>query len=139
MKQEKSELSVKRIITAELINTFILLIGCMISAGLLAGERIREENAKYLVMGIIMLSSLSGTAICVKGSGKLKILYCIGIGMAFFLILLAITGLFFGGLFRGIQDIGATLLLILCGSTIAAMIKSTPNSSGNRRRKHGYR
>lgn len=139
MKHDKSKLTIKRILAAQLTSVLMLVIGCMIIAGLLGGEKIKEDSTKYFVMGIIMLSSCLGAAISVMGSGKIRILYCIGMGGIYFLILLAFTGLFFGGMFRSIKDVGATLLLIACGSVIAAMLKSPDKKATTRRRKHSYR
>lgn len=139
MKHDSVKLTVKRILASQIISILMLLIGCMIVAGLMAGERIKEENAKYFVMGILMISSWLGAAISKKGNGVFRILHCIGMGGIYFLILLACTGLFFGGIFRSAKDVGATCLLIMCGSVVAAMLKAPDKQSKIRRRKHGYR
>lgn len=106
-------------------STASTLLGCGILAKLLETEVLPENTLGYGVMVILLMASYLGSILAWKRIKHQKAMVCILTGAAYFLILLAITALMFGGEYSGV---GVTSLLILCGSTLAMLTGTRPIS-----------
>lgn len=103
------------------------------SAGLILGGRMPEDSVGYCAMVILLLSSIAGA---VTATGKIKRRrFQMGLisGGLYFAALLAVTALFFGGIYDGI---GVTALMILCGCMLVILlVPGGQNRAGCRKRK----
>lgn len=98
----------------------VTLIGSALLAYLINREQIPVTALGYGTMVILFLASAAGSALA---AGKIKHLHLqvsLMTGGVFFLILLGINALFFGGQYRGI---GVTAAAILAGSFIQLLTR----------------
>ena len=94
------------------ISLFLTIAGAGIVAKLISVEVLRENTIGYGAMMIILLASISGTAIAVSKVKKRMLQVCALVGVVYYMTLLAMTAMFFGGQYQGM---GVTALLILAG------------------------
>lgn len=139
MKNETGTIRIGRAVIGLAMGMLLLLAGCMIVGGLLSGGRTTEESMKYYAMGLILVGAWLCAAVATSGVDRLRLVYCIGMGSVFFVCLMACTALFFGGIFRGAKEVGATWLLAGCGGTLAAMQKKRGKAPAVKPRKKRYR
>lgn len=90
-------------------------------AKLMEGEILPEENIGYGVMLLLLVSAFLGSAIACKRVKRQYLLTAVLTGVVYVGILLSITALFFGGQYSAV---GVTILLVFCGSLLAAMLFS---------------
>ena len=109
-------------------STAMTLAGAGIAAKLINGEIISWDQAGYAVLTILLISSWIGAMVAAGKIKRRRMVVCLASGVAYMMILLCATALFFGGKYSGV---GETALLILCGS-IVAVFSGYP---GKRRRK----
>ena len=111
------------------ISVFATLSTTFLMAKLVDAEVVSMDKVGYMVLVIIIISSWIGVT---TASGKIKrrrMLVSLATGTMYFVTLLAITGLFFGGQYSGV---GETALLIFCGS-ILGFISGQPRKNKRRR------
>lgn len=106
----------------------VTLLLSAIAAHLIHLELISEESARSCVVLVLILSSAAGAAIAWLRVGHHKLLVCAAAGMAYYVVLLACTALFFGGEFR---NMAVTALAILGGAGAVVL-------TGLRESKRGY-
>lgn len=99
-----------------LISTAVTLAGAAVTAKLIDGEIIGWDQTGYAVLVILLLSAWIGAMVAAGKIKRRRIVVCLASGVAYMLILLCATALFFGGKYSGV---GETALLILCGSIVA--------------------
>lgn len=107
------------------------MLGAAVTAWAVSSERLTQEYIGYCVMGILFLGSFLGTVTAV---GKIKYnraFVCAAVGIAYYIILLAFTALFFGGQYEGF---GATGLMILLGCGCALLLGLKPKKEKGRRK-----
>lgn len=111
------------------------LLSTIVLAGILAKllekAYISQENTGYGVMIILLVSAYVGAAI---SSGRIKrqrLLVCLLSGAVYFVILLSITALFFGGQYDAVAVTG---LLVLCGCMAAALLHPGEKRGGKRKK-----
>ena len=97
----------------------VTLIGSATAAWMISTDKIEEETIGYSVMVILILSSFLGSWIAVLKTKRLRLQVSFITGGIYYLLLLAITALFFGGQYQGM---GITLMLVLVGCAITIMI-----------------
>lgn len=108
------------------------LAGSVILTKLVLSETMQMENLGYGIVGLLLMSSFIGA---VTACGRVKrrpLLICMLSGGLYFLILLSITALFFGGQYNGV---GVTGLLVLGGSGAAALVLAGKGSGKLKRPK----
>lgn len=103
---------------AALLSTMALTA---VLAKLMEGEILPEENIGYGVMIMLLASAFLGSAIACKRVKRQYLLTAGLSGVVYILLLLSMTALFFGGQYSAV---GVTILLVLCGSLLAAMLFS---------------
>lgn len=112
------------------------LIGTLLMSAILAklidAELISQDKIGYGIMVILIGCAFLGASIA---SAKIKRQYLLVSGLSavvYFLILLSISALFFGGQYSGV---GVTALLVICGSLLAAIARSRKKEGRKRRKK----
>lgn len=90
-----------------------------ILAWLIHSGRLPEETVGYGSMVILLTCSAIGSAMGYRKVRRQRLLICLCSGIAYMLMLVALTALFFGGQYTGI---GVTMLLILGGSGTTALL-----------------
>lgn len=113
------------------------LIGALCIAMLLEGESIEETTLGYGVMLVTLLSSFAGSFVALKMSKKYQLPIAIGVGAAYYAVMLAMTALVFDGRYRGL---GVTALIITGSCSCAILLQGRPkNRNGNRIKKYRNR
>ncbi len=120
-----------------LISLTVTILMAMILAKLIQSQTIAQEQVGYGVMALLFTSSFLGAA---AAQGKVKhrrLLVCMLTGAVYFLILMSITALFFGGQYSAV---GVTALLVMGAAGCAALLCANPGKgSGRSRKKHRKR
>ena len=111
----------------------VTAMGSGASAWLILRGIIGEGASGYCAMVILLLASIAGAAVSAGTIQRLRAQMCLAAGGGYYLCLLAITALFFGGQYQGM---GVTALMVLCGSVLVILLApGGKNRSGCRRRK----
>ena len=106
-------------------------IGMAILTGkLMDAERLAMESVGYASMVILVSAAWIGCTIAYGKIRKQKAMVCAMTASGYFLSLLAVTALFFGGQYRGI---GATALMIVCGCALAMMVGNRAGKGKSRK------
>lgn len=113
----------------------ITLITSAISANLILNERIGEGAMGYCAMVTLLLSSAAGAWLAAVLIKHRWMIVCMGVGGIYFLTLLGITALFFGGQYQGI---GVTALMILGGSGSVGLL-GLKHANGRKKHRKKYR
>ena len=119
-------------VMSSLLLTFI---GTAIVASLLAAEKIGEDTIRYAVIIIHAISGALGAFLSVSLTKRLRLQVSLLSGVCYYLMLLAMTALFFGGRYQGI---GVTAVIIMAVCLVIAFL---PAQSGElwKKRKKAYR
>lgn len=108
-------------------------VGAAAAAWMILQGFLAETAAGYCAMTILLLSSVIGSTVAAGAIQRLRAQMCLAAGGGYYLCLMAVTALFFGGRYHGM---GVTALMVFCGT--ASVILLTPgskNKAGCRRRK----
>ena len=118
----------------------ITLILSIILAKLISSEKLEWSNVGYGIIAILLISSVIGSKITCVALKRRKIMSCLISGVLYWLGLLMITALFYGGQYSGI---GVTGVIILCGSAAVCLQelkadngKGTPSMKGKAGKKN---
>ena len=112
----------KGIALGTLISVMITALLAAVLAWLLMTDKIKKEASGYLMMGIPMLASFLGSWMSAAKIKRRWMLVCSITGGIYFLSLLAVTAICFGGNY---QSVGVTGLLVLGGSLLSGMLGLT--------------
>ena len=114
------------------VSIVITLCGSAVTAWLVSAEKMEAEQIGYAAAAILILSAAAGTATARKAV-KIKALpVCAMMAAGYYLILLAVTALFFGGEYQGM---GITAICILFGSSAAFLLTRIKKGTGKSHRK----
>ena len=113
-----------------LVSMIITLAGSALTAYLIHGESISEEGMGYGIILTLLLSAILGAWVSAGRIQRLRMQMCMLSGLCYYLTLLAMTALFFGGQYSGM---GVTALMVLGGCGTVAIL----GASGGKRRKIG--
>ena len=108
------------LVMGELTSLFVLLAGTLISAMMINKGVLSRDHSGYAVMVILILSAWMGAAMTAGKVKRRRLMVCAAAGGIYFVSLLAMTALFFGGRYSGVGEGG---LLILCGSALGFFLK----------------
>ena len=117
-----------------LISMIITLLGTAISAYLVHSESIRQESIGYASMAVLLVSGAVGALTAINRIKRMRLQMCLLSGACYFLVLLSVTALFFGGQYAGVGATGLTIL-IGCGSVAALSVLLEKKGSTHRRNK----
>lgn len=99
------------------VSMLLTLLGAGAIAKLISAEVLRETAIGYGAMATILLSAICGAAVGVKKVKKRMLQVSLLVGATYFAMLLAMTALFFGGQYQG-MDVTALLVAAGCGVVI---------------------
>lgn len=103
--------------------TFVSLLTTCSCAALLSwlilNGKIDHHILGYLIMGVLISASILGAITAGNMTKRRRMLVCCITGISYFLSMLGITALFFGGNFQGAEVGGC---LIITGSMIVGMV-----------------
>lgn len=120
------------ILLGGVIGLTITFLGSVIIAWLINGERLGEENLQYGVIAVLLIASfVSAILATILFRGK-RMLISLATGFVYFLILLAVNALLFGGQYQGVPY---TLLVILAGCVCNALLGVREGGRPNNRRQ----
>lgn len=119
------------------IGLCVTLCGAAVVAKLAETEILPEEKLGYGVMLVLLAASWTGGLLGKNKMKKQVLPVCLACGIGYFGLLILLTALFFGGEYSGV---GASGLMILCGSILAAMTGTGQGRRGKRlKRKRSNR
>lgn len=102
-----------------LMSIAVTLMGVACIAWLLNTERLPEERIGYAAMVVLALGTFAGSWTAVYRTKRLRLQVSLLSGSSYFLLLLAITALFFGGRYQGV---GTWLIIIMIVSVAVAFL-----------------
>lgn len=119
------------------VSLMLTLITAAIVANLILGEKIAESAIGYAAIVILLLASGVGAWLAAMLIKRRWMVVCLGAGGIYYLTLLGITALFFGGQYQGM---GVTALVVLGGCGAVGLLGLRGESgSGKRRKKYRHR
>ena len=113
------------------VSLILTLLGAAVTAWLILRGNFPVGWAGYCAMVILLLSSTAGAATAVSRIQRLRVQMCLAAGGIYYLCLVLITALFFGGQYRGM---GVTGLLVFCGSGLIILLGGTGGNGKSHRR-----
>lgn len=120
-----------------LVSLAVTLLGAALTAYLVSAEKIGENGIGYSAMIILALGSAAGAWLSMSKIKRLRMQICLLTGICYYLLLLAMTALFFGGQYEGM---GVTALAVLGGCGAVAILGARGEKRGKARyRKNTYR
>ena len=111
----------KGLLVGVLVSLGIMLLSVGLLAFMISKGSLQESSIGYAVLAILLLSSALGASMAVGITEKKRLFTGIVTTLAYGLCLLACTALFFGGEYQGV---GVTLLVLLAGGILPALIGS---------------
>ena len=111
----------------------ITLILAVLAAKLVDSEVIPESGIGYLSLGILLLSSMTGAATAWGRIKRQRLAVCLGAGAVYYVLLLSLTALFFGGQYQGMGVTG----LVIAGGCCCVLLTGKGQGSGRKRRRAG--
>ena len=117
------------------ISLLITFVGSWLSAYLISTEKLPQSAIGYCAMGILLLSALLGALVAVHRIKRRRLYACILSGLIYYIILLSMTALFFGGQYQGM---GVTALLVVGGTGTAALLSTKGEGSYRHRKKRKF-
>ena len=114
------------------VSLVLTVIGVSIVVTLVLGDKLGQEAVGYASMGILMLSAALGAWLAAALVKRRWMIVCLGAGGSYYLTLLAITALFFGGQFQGM---GVTALTVLGGCGCVGLLGLRGEKTGRKKVK----
>lgn len=110
----------------------LTLIGTAVMANLILSESLSENAIGYGAIVILLLSSAMGAWLAAALSKRRWMVVCLGAGGSYYLTLLGITALFFGGQYQGM---GVTVLVVLGGCGAVGLLGLREGKGGAKRHR----
>lgn len=119
------------------VSLLLTLMGTALAANLILSEKLAESAIGYIAIIVLLIAGAAGAWIAGAMVKRRWMVVCLGAGGVYYLALLGITALFFGGQYQGM---GVTALAILggCGAVGLLGLRGE-NSSGKRHKKYRSR
>lgn len=120
-----------------LVSVAVTVLISAIGAYLVINEMLPQEQIGYCSIFALLASSILGAITAANRVKHRNLVVSLLSGLAYFVILLSVTALFFGGQYEGV---GVTFIVILLGTAAAALITSREgNGRSNRKRRKTQR
>ena len=103
------------------ISMLLTVLGAGIAAKMIADEVLRETAIGYSAMTIVLIASSIGSLLAIRKVKRRKLQVSMLVGAVYFVSLMAMTALLFGGQYQGM---GVTALLVDAGSGAVALLGS---------------
>ena len=120
-------------LTVNIITTSLIIT---ILSVLLSTKTILWSETGYWIMIMLLISSFTGSKVAIGTVKSQRYLIATMSGILYFMSLLCITALFFGGQYNSVIETG---ILILSGSIAAALIHLPQKKALQRKRTYSYR
>jgi len=115
----------------------ITLVGAAVLAWMMSGEKLSGDALGYGIMIVLVIASGAGALTAAGKIKRLRVQMCLLTGGFYYLGLLSVTALFFGGKFQGM---GITAVLVIIGCALAALMGlKSQNGTKPKIKKGGYR
>lgn len=102
------------------VSQFVTLVVTAFLTKIVLQGNVQEESVGYGIMALLILASFAGAITASKSIQRRKAMMCIASGLLYWLSLLSVTALFFGGRY---EAAGVTAVLILGGCGTAAIME----------------
>lgn len=109
----------------------VTLVGSALVGWLVSREILPYSGIGYGSMGILLSASILGAWMAVSRVKRQRLVVCLVLGLTYYLVLLSVTALFFGGEYSGM---GVTALVILAGCGTVALLGLKGERGAKRRR-----
>jgi putative membrane protein (TIGR04086 family) len=103
-----------------IISMLMTVISALILTWLTLNEITNQQKLGYCIMGSLLCAAILGSFVSTTLVKRRKLLICLMTGLTYYITLLGITALFFGGNFQGAAVKG---LLIAAGSLFIGMLQ----------------
>lgn len=120
-----------KIVIGAMICMLVMILGIASVAGLIIRNVINEDSTGYVVVIVLLLSSIMGCSFVIKKERKSAFGISVLVGMVYSIILLLITTIGFGDGYRGVP---VTILVIVSGCIITVIARKDRTKTGNVRR-----
>ena len=100
------------------ISVAVSLLGAIVITVLTMNEMIADQTIDYCVLALILIASIVGNLVSMLLEKRKLMIISIATSIAFALVLLAITAMFFEGQYHGV----AATLLVIIGGGISSML-----------------
>ena len=110
-----------------LASVVITIISSLILAALVNNEIVKENGLGYGVIMVLLLSAVTGSLVAWKCIRHRRLLVCTLSGVGYYVALIGITALLFGGQYQGM---GVTALVVLAGCGCVALIGVNGKKAG---------
>lgn len=117
------------------LSMVITLAGSALAAALVSSERIGEGAIGYASMLTLALAALAGAWIAVILIQRLRLQVSMIFGGCYYLFLLAMTALLFGGQYQGM---GVTAIVVLAACALVAFLPMSKSKTW-KKKKMSYR
>lgn len=97
----------------------LTLLGSIVLTWMIHAEALQSVAVGYGVICVLLLSSLVGTWIASVKVNRFRAQVCLITAVGYYVVLLAMTALFFGGRYQGM---GVTAVVVILGCIIAILI-----------------
>lgn len=115
-----------------IVALLITLMGAALVAYLIASEKAGEGIIGYASMVIMAAATATGSWIAVSLVKRLRLQMCMMMGGCYYLLLLAMTALLFGGRYEGM---GLSALVILAACAVVAFSPISKSKISGKRKK----
>jgi len=114
----------------------ITLIGAAILASMVDREYLPWENIGYGVLMVVIGAAAAGSWVSERKIKRQRLAVCALSGLVYWLALLAVTALFFGGQY---EAVGVTLGLIVAGCGVTCLMGGRSRGGKRRKKPVGHR
>lgn len=118
------------------VNVSITSMAVAIITILLNYNSITWENTGYWIMGMLLISSYFGGKVAINSIKTQVYIVSLMSGILYWMFMLCITALFFGGQYNSIFETG---VLIIAGSISAALLHLPKKRNSIQRSRHSHR
>lgn len=115
----------------------VTVLGAAVTANMILSEKIATEAVGYAALFILLIAAVVGALVSKALIKRRRMLVCIGAGGIYYLSLLAITAVFFGGQYHGM---GVTALVVFGGCGAVSLLGLRGEKKGKfSRKKYRFR
>ena len=107
--------------------------GCAAAAAMLDGGNLTIDGIGYAAMGILLAASFLGSVLAIRLCKARKLVVALMTGTVYYLSLLLVNGLIFGG---DVSGAVVTALVILAGCVCGAMVPGGGDSGIGKKRRN---
>lgn len=118
-----------------LASVAVTLLLCALLTWIFLGEKIDDHYLGYGVMLTLLCASAIGALIGVGCIKRRRLLVCAACGVGYYVVLLALTALFFGGQYHAV---GVTALLVIAGSICVGILGGKGEGKRKKSRRNSF-